>query len=211
MIFNEKVTAEYKDIWSKNMKIAYQMFTPSSKNIIKLPSLHASFSFLCFYSMIFPTVQCGSKHMQECACFTVLKLKRCLNFLFHTVYCAWKHSVRVQYVLLQKPSLAFHILRKIQYIKDNVILCEYWQVHGKIDDSHSVLSFPDDNVLVSSNVAQLVAVKIHHEFAQAGLSGSEVDFDFGLLPGFDGWLQSETNKYLHIRHHTDLILFIFLV
>ncbi len=125
------------------------------------------------------------------------------NFLLHTEYCAWKHSVRV---LLQKPSLAFHILRKIQYIKDNVMLCEYWQVHGKIDALHSVLSFPDDNILVSSNMAQLVAVKIHHEFTQAGLRGSEVDFDFGLLPGFDGRLQSETNTYLHVRHHTDLIL-----
>lgn len=82
--------------------------------------------------------------------------------------------------------------------------------------SHSIfhqqrLSFSDDNIPVSSNVAQLVTVKIHHEFAQAGLSGSEVDFNFGLLPRFDGWLQSETNKYLHVRNLTDSVLFMFLI
>lgn len=73
------------------------------------------------------------------------------------------------------------------------------------------LSFSDDDVPVSSNMAQLVTVKIHHEFAQAGLSGSEVDFNFGLLPRFNGGLQPETNKYLHVRNLTDSPLFIFIV
>lgn len=159
---------------------------PLPKISLNCHLFHASFSFLFLQHDISHSAMWLQTHPGMCMFHCPKIEKMSWNVLFRTV-------LDVQYVLLQKPSLAFHILRKIQYIKDNVILCVYWQVHGKIDESHSVLSFPDDNVLVSSNVAQLVAVKIHHEFAQAGLSGSEVDFDFGLLPGFDGWLQSETN------------------
>lgn len=61
-----------------------------------------------------------------------------------------------------------------------------------------MILFSDDNILVSSNVTQLVTVKIHQKFAQAALGGSEVDFHFGLRPGFNAAIESGGNKYLHV-------------
>lgn len=61
-----------------------------------------------------------------------------------------------------------------------------------------MILFSNDNILVSSDVAQLVTVKIHQEFTEAALGGSEVDFNFGLCPGFNAAIESGGNKYLHV-------------
>lgn len=53
-----------------------------------------------------------------------------------------------------------------------------------------MILFSDDDILVSSNVTQLVTVKIHQKFAQAALRWSKVDFNFGLRPGLNAAIES---------------------
>lgn len=47
-------------------------------------------------------------------------------------------------------------------------------------------------------MTQLVAVKVDHQFPQAGVGGCEVDLDFGVLPRFNCTSKSKEGKYLHI-------------
>ena len=66
-----------------------------------------------------------------------------------------------------------------------------------VNVNRSLLS--NDNVPVAFDVTQSVTVKVHHQFPQSRVSGREVDFDFGVLPGSHGRVQSGgRDKYLYI-------------